>query len=79
LSWWTYELLHELGVGHPGHFERVGGQKPILDIKEWRLARFGCTPCDQAQVGCFLSILGKQHAPAGIGDAHDIVVARVNV
>ena len=54
-------------------------EKAVLNIQEWSLGLFRGSAGDQGEVTGFLRIARKQDAPAAIGNAVNVVVARVNV
>ncbi len=74
------ELLHELLFRQSHFFDGVRGEKTILHVEKWRMPKFSAARRrDQTQVAGFLGIAAEQHAPAAIGDAHQVVMAGMHV
>ncbi len=73
------EVAQQLVLGQLDVLERVGREEAVLADHERGLDRLRGAPGDGAQVGRLLGVPGEHDPPAGVGDAHHVVVAGVDV
>ena len=54
-------------------------EKAVLNVKERRVRRLGRPATNQAQIARLLGVAAKQHSPADVGNAHQVVVAGMDI
>ena len=71
--------LHQFGLGEAQTLNRVGGKKTVLDTEKRSFRLFRDAAGDQCEIGGFLNVARKHHPPAAVRDAHNIVMACMNI
>ena len=79
VAWVADELAQELVLGQADVLDGVRREEAVLADEERRLGRLGDAAGDGGQVGRLLGVAGEEDAPAGVGHAHHVVVAGVDV
>ena len=75
----SHKAFHQLRFGKAHIFDGVRGEEAVLHVEEGRFAVFGRSAGDERQIGRALRVAREKHAPACVGHAHHIVMARVHV